>query len=406
MSRFDLQTDAAAKLPTTDAFDFLAPPRIVFGWGRRAEVGGLAASLGRRAFVVTGSKTLQVNGTLAAIFGMLEKHGVMPLPVAHIAREPLVADVDQATAAVCGHGIRAGDFVIAIGGGSAMDLAKAVAAMATNREGTSVADYLEGVGKGLNLLTPPLPVLAVPTTAGTGSEATKNAVISSLDPPYKKSLRHDAMIPRIVLVDPELTVPVPPHVTAQTGMDAITQLIESFISCRAKPLARALALDGLKRALPAIGEAVRDGSSRSAREAMSYAALVSGMALANSGLGLAHGVAAALGVQANVAHGLACAVMLPPTLKANRTACEQEYAELAHCLPGNVPATTAAAADHFVERIEHLVHELGIPRSLSQLGVKSSQIPALVAGSRGNSLSGNPRPIHDAELTEILETIL
>ena len=389
-----------------DAFDFLAPPRIVFGWGRRSEVGSLAASLGRRAFVVTGSKTLKTNGTIAGLFAELVKHGVTPVQLAEIAHEPLVMDVDQAAMIVRDFEDRDGDFVLAIGGGSAIDLGKAVAAMAVNREGASVADYLEGVGKGLKLSPPPLPVLALPTTAGTGSEATKNAVISSLDPPYKKSLRHDAMLPRIVLVDAELTVSVPPHVTAQTGMDAITQLIETFISCRSKPIPRALALDGLKRALPAIREAFWNGSSRPAREAMSYAALLSGMALANSGLGLAHGVAAALGIHANVPHGLACAVMLPPTLKANRAVCEQAYADLAQCLPGDVPASTAAAADHFVEQIDQLVSGLNIPRRLSQLGVKRSQIPALVAGSHGNSLSGNPRPIGDAELTEILEAML
>src|SRR5262249_46550516 len=153
---------------------------------------------------------------------------------------------------------------------------------ATNCEGASVADYLEGVGKGLKLSAPPLPTLALPTTAGTGSEATKNAVISSHAPAYKKSLRADAMVPRVVLLDPELTVSTPPHITAQTGMDAITQLIESFISCKTKPMTRALAIDGLRRALPAIREAVQNGSSQPAREAMAYAALLSGMALANS----------------------------------------------------------------------------------------------------------------------------
>src|SRR5262249_50269566 len=149
-------------------------------------------------------------------------------------------------------------------------------------------------------------------------EATKNAVISSIEPPFKKSLRSDLMVPRVVLVDPELSVSVPPAVTAQTGIDAITQLIESYISRRATPIPRAMAVQGLQLALPAIGEAFENGNSRPSREAMSHAALLSGMALANSGLGMAHGVAAALGVHCNVPHGLACAVMLPVALRVNR----------------------------------------------------------------------------------------
>ena len=153
-----------------------------------------------------------------------------------------------------------GDFLLAVGGGAAIDLAKAIAAMATNHESPTVKDYLEGVGRGLTITRPPLPVLAMPSTAGTGAEATKNAVISSYDPPFKKSLRDDRLMPRIALVDPELTVTVPPQVTAASGMDAITQLIESYVSRKAQPIPRALAVQGLKMAVPAIVEAVENGS--------------------------------------------------------------------------------------------------------------------------------------------------
>jgi alcohol dehydrogenase class IV len=304
----------------------------------------------------------------------------------------------------------ADDFVLAIGGGSAIDLAKAAAAMATNGDGASVRDFLEGVGRGLSIERPPLPLVAMPTTGGTGSEATKNAVVSSHHPTFKKSLRSDRMIARIVLVDPELSVSVPPNVTAQTGMDAITQLIESYISRRAQPIPRALAVEGLKRALPAIVEAVHDGTSRRAREAMAHAALLSGVALANSGLGMAHGVAAALGVVCDVPHGLACAVMLPAALKANREVAAYGLAEL-HWATAEVDRSRLsgdihAAANAFINGIERICIDIGIPAHLSEIGVRPDQIPALVRQSRGNSLSGNPRDISDDELTSLLTDML
>ncbi|HZZ27331.1 MAG TPA: iron-containing alcohol dehydrogenase [Pirellulales bacterium] len=391
-------------------YDFLAPPRIVFGWGRRREIGTLAASLGRRAFVVTGSRTLEKNGTLDELLRLLEAAGVEPLHVASISHEPEVGDVDRLTAALVEQHASAGDFVIGLGGGSAIDLAKAAAAIATNRDSTTVTDYLEGVGRGLKIVQPPLPLLAVPTTAGTGSEATKNAVISSYNPPFKKSLRSDLMLPRIVLIDPELTTSAPATVTAHTGMDAITQLIESYISRRAKPLPRALCVQGIQLALPALPEAVRNGSCRWAREAMSQAALLSGMALANSGLGLAHGLAAALGAECHVSHGLACAVMLPVALKANRDVAEKELAALAraaglYATKESSFGNQSAAVYAFVQHMESLVTELGIPTRLRDLQVRREQIPALVAGSHGNSLAGNPREISDDELTLILETM-
>ncbi len=393
-------------------YDFLASSKIVFGWGRRREVGGLARELGRRAFIVTGARRLQTDGVIAELSAALAAIGVEPIHLAEIHCEPEVGDVDQAATALKDYRSGEGDFVLAIGGGSAIDLGKAVAAMATNGEGASVSEFLEGVGKGLTIDRPPLPVLAMPTTGGTGSEATKNAVISSRDPPFKKSLRSEKMIPRAVLVDPELSVSVPPKVTAQTGMDAITQLIESYISRRAQPIPRALAVQGLQFALPAIVEAVENGSSRPAREAMAQAALLSGMALANSGLGMAHGVAAALGIVCNVPHGLACAVMLPAALRANRdVACaelatlERSVAQPSYTGDSRLP-NEESAADAFISRIERICQTIGIPRRLSDVGVQSEQIPALVAQSRGNSMSGNPRDLSNEELAEIMVKML
>jgi alcohol dehydrogenase class IV len=189
-------------------------------------------------------------------------------------------------------------------------------------------------------------------------------------------------------------------------MDAITQLVESYVCRFSRPIPQALAVDGLRRALPALAVAVKNGESRPARESMAHAALLSGMALANSGLGLAHGVAAALGVTARVPHGLACAVMLPVALRVNRETSQSRLAELARATLGGVYSSDAAAAEAFIERIDRLAEEVGVPKRLGELGVRREQIPELVRGSRGNSMNGNPRQLDDEELTRLLEDLL
>lgn len=387
-------------------FEFFSPQRIVFGWRRRAEVGEAAKSLGRRAWIVVGSRTLERSGVIAELQKSLSAAGVEGERLAAIDHEPLTTDVDEAVAAVKSAGVRGGDFLLAVGGGSAIDLAKAVAALAPQTEQAGVRDYLEGVGRGLKLTAEPLPILAMPTTGGTGTEATKNAVISSYDPLFKKSLRDARLVPRVVLVDPELSVSLPPATTAWTGMDAITQLIEAYITKNARPLPQSLCLEGLRMALPAVERAVRDGTDREAREAMAQAALLSGMALANSGLGLAHGVAAALGVHCRVPHGLACAVMLPAALAANREIAQASLARLARYALDVRTDDDAEAAAALVDYVNGLCKRLQVPTQLSALGVAKDQLPALVSGSHGNSLNGNPRPIGDEELTQILENML
>jgi alcohol dehydrogenase class IV len=387
-------------------FDLLVPGRTIFGWGRRVEAGQLARTLGNRAFLVSGSRSLERSGQFAQIEESLQRAGVSVVRLATISHEPLVSDVDDCVDQLRQSHPAEGDLVVALGGGSAIDLAKAVAALATNRHGNSVKEFLEGVGSGLKIESPPLPVLAIPTTAGTGSEATKNSVISSNDPPFKKSLRSELMVPRIVLIDPELTVPLPPKVTAQTGMDAITQLIESYLSKRAQPIPQALAESGLRLALRSIETAVTDGANREAREAMAYAAYLSGIALANSGLGMAHGVAAALGIHCDVSHGLACAVMLPAALRVNRDVRLAEIARLARLEADHRSIDDGEAADRFIARIEELTQRIGIPSRLTEIGVRKEQIPELVTGSRGNSMDGNPRAITDDELERLLKGLL
>ncbi|MEW4530255.1 iron-containing alcohol dehydrogenase [Maioricimonas sp. JC845] len=387
-------------------YDLQLPRRVVFGWGRRTELASLAAELGRRAFLITGSRTLAATGLVDEIREQLHAAGVDTIPVGQITHEPEVHDVDQTVTRLLEHQPADGDLVIGLGGGSAIDLAKAVAALATNRHGNSVRDFLEGVGSGLTIDHPTLPFIAVPTTAGTGSEATKNSVISCYDPPFKKSLRSPRMVADAVLIDPELTVSVPAGVTAATGMDAITQLIESDISARTQPFTRALCLEGLQRALPAIVTAVEQPSNRPAREAMSHAAFLSGMALANSGLGLAHGVAAALGVHCRTPHGIACAVMLPAALRVNRDVRRDDLAHLGRLLTDCQSNDPDELADTFIKHIEALCRRIGIPGTLSELGVQREQIAEIVPSSHGNSMRGNPKQLTDDELTALLEKML
>jgi alcohol dehydrogenase class IV len=389
------------------AYDFVAPPKIVFGWGRRRELGKIARPLGRRAMILSGMPAGVAADVLGEIRELLFAHDIEPILVETILHEPEVQDVDRVARELRGNSSNRSCFLLAIGGGAAMDLAKAAAAVATNRQSHTVADYLENVGRGLKIIDPPMPVLAMPTTAGTGAEATRNAVISSYDPPFKKSLRDDRILPRIALVDPELTVSVPPDVTAASGMDAITQLIESYISRKAQPIPQALAVQGLRLAVPAIAEAVENGKSRSARERMSHAALLSGMALANSGLGLAHGIAPALGIHCRVPHGMACAVMLPSALRVNRDVRQAELATLARHVFGILHSVPdAEAADLMIEKIDALCRKVGVPPRLADVGVLHDQIPAIVKSSRGNSMSGNPRDVSDADLTRLLEKLL
>ncbi|MDA7527421.1 iron-containing alcohol dehydrogenase [Planctomicrobium sp.] len=386
----------------TIQFQFLSPGKVLFGCGQRKLLGGIARDLGQRAVLVSGSRTLQSSSDWTDILADLNDSDVEMVCQIECRREPTIADVDSAVKSISSS--TAGvDLIIGIGGGAALDLAKALSAMLTNRHGNSVRGFLEGVGSGLEITQPPLPMIAVPTTAGTGSEATKNAVISVDDPPCKKSLRSEKMIPDVVIIDPELTVSVSPQVTAESGMDAITQLIESYISNRSTPLTQALCNEGLKHAIPNIERAYRDGTNIEARSAMSYAAYLSGVALANSGLGMAHGVAAALGAICDVPHGLACATLLPIALRTNQNSSRKEQVVLGKLFVKNPHLSKSDAIDASINHIQQLCDSLSIPRTLSEIGVKKSDVLSIVSGSRGNSMNGNPRQLSDTELMQILE---
>jgi alcohol dehydrogenase class IV len=382
-------------------FEFATAGRIVFGPGAVAELPAAARGLGTRALVVTGRD----EDRWAAHFDALSAYGLTCATYA-VPGEPTLDLVRAGVERVREH--RA-DLVVAIGGGSAIDAGKAIAALATNPG--DALDYLEVVGKGQPLAAAPLAVIAVPTTAGTGAEVTRNAVLGVPEQRVKVSLRSALMLPRVAIVDPDLTLDLTPAITAWTGLDAITQLIEPYVSSRANPLVDALCLEGLRRAAGAVRRAYRDGGDRDAREGMSLASLFGGLALANAGLGAVHGLAGPIGGRVTAPHGAICGALLPHVTAANLHALEtrapdhparQRYDVIARTLTGR----DDARASDGVEWIRLLVAALGIP-SLGTYGLGSADVDALVEQARrASSMKANPIVLTAKELREALEAAM
>ena len=392
--------------PAGEAWEFVAPQRILFGHGLVAEAGAVAAAFGREAWLVLGRRSAAAGGHADAVEAAVRAAGLPTRIVARSAGEPAIDQVAAALAGLPAEG-RERAVVVALGGGSTIDLAKAVAALATNASGpdaeAAVVDHLEGVGRGLPIARPPLPLVAIPTTAGTGAEATRNAVISCPRRRIKKSMRSPLMVPRAAIVDPALTVSCDRATTAASGLDCITQLIESFICRVRRPLTRALVLEALPRAVAALPRVLADPADLEARAAMSHAALVSGIALTNSGLGLAHGVAAALGVECGTPHGTACALMLPIALRVNHAVAAADLAALERAVDPAASAVPDVAAGAFIRRIEALCEVAGTPRRLRDAGLAAERVGWLVANSGGASMRGNPVQLEESALRAVLE---
>jgi alcohol dehydrogenase class IV len=378
-----------------DRFEWTGPTQVVFGCGVVARLPEWCSELGRRVLVVTGRA-----GRAEDVVMMLKGAGVMVTPFA-VEGEPTVAmmEAGREVARVAGC-----DWVLGLGGGGAVDAGKALAALVANKG--PVLEYLEVIGKGLPLEQKPLPYVAVPTTAGTGAEATRNAVLASPEHGVKVSLRHAWMLPRLALVDPELAVTVPPEVTATTGMDALTQLLEAWVGLRANPMTDALCREGVERAVRSLRRVVADGRDLAARSDMALAALLSGMALANAGLGAVHGFAAPLGGKWGIAHGAVCAALLPAVWEVNLAALRQRgeaaqlerFRQAARWLTGRADAR----AEEGVEWLRELVRDLRIP-GLAALGVTAGDWGDLIPlARRASSMRGNPLELTEEELTRCL----
>ncbi len=381
------------------SFDFSTAPRILFGLGKIAEVGDILRSYGRKVYILSG---LPEGADLVKLLQVVKKSG-LGWQVDFVTEEPTVSTISGFLDHL--HTYRP-DVVIGFGGGSAMDAAKATAALSTNQG--EMFDYLEIIGRGRPLTEAPLPMIAIPTTAGTGSEVTRNAVINDPEQKIKASLRSPLLIPKVALVDPELTQSMPPHITASTGMDAITQLIEPLTSNRSNPFTDALCREGLGRAARSLREAFVNGDNLEARQDMAFASLLSGIALANAKLGVVHGFASVLGGMYHAPHGAICARLLPfcvdanykaLNLRENKNPAIVKYREIAKIVTGQPEATF----DDGINWLHQLSRELSI-KPLRQIGLDRGFFEEIIQQTKkASSTQGNPITLSDKELMEIIE---
>lgn len=371
-------------------FEFASVARIVFGRGEAKRVRDIVGAMGRRPLVV-------FNG-----------HGVEHVADGVTVRqkgEPTVGDIDAAVAVAIREKC---DVVVGFGGGSAIDTAKAVAGLVTN--GGSVVDYMEVVGKGTKIAKPALPWVAVPVTAGTGAEVTRNAVVGWPEKKFKASVRSELLMARVAVVDPELGVGVPRDVTAASGMDALCQCIESYLSKNANPMTDGLAIEGIKLAAKCLKRAWEHGDDLDAREGMAQAAVISGITLTNAGLGAVHGFAAPLGANFPVPHGVVCGALLPAVMEANvraawgggNEAVVRKYGEVARALTGDRGAT----AEDGVKFVTGLVQEMGIPKLRRYRLDEGSTGPMVELARRASSMRYNPVDLPDDVLRHVLLSAL
>ncbi len=382
-------------------FEFATASRIIFGPGTVTELGPMARAIGRRAFVLTGKDKIRHAGAINDLEG-----AGLRCTLFGVASEPTVELVREGAAL-----FRASEceLLIAIGGGSVLDAGKAIAALAANPE--DVLEYLEVIGRGRPLTQQPRPLIAVPTTAGTGSEVTRNAVLGSPEHGVKASLRGPMMLPRVAIIDPQLTLGLPPSVTASTGLDALTQLIEPYVCLRANPVTDALCFDGLREVKRSLERAWANGLDAAARAGMSYASLLGGLALANAGLGVVHGFAAPVGGMFDAPHGAVCAAILPNGMEANIRALRARDPEsdvLARYLTVAQVLTSdaSAQAEDGTEWVRKLVRTLKVP-GLSKYGIGPQNLEDIVGkAARASSMKANPVELTRDELAAVLEKSL
>jgi alcohol dehydrogenase class IV len=383
------------------SFDHFSVPRIVFGGGQIARVAELARLLGQRPLIIfNGPDELQ-----ARVGGLLKSAGIQSQALRQ-RREPTAQDVDAGVELARRESC---DLLIGLGGGSAIDAAKATAGLLAN--GGAAFDYMEVVGRGLKITRPAIPWIAIPTTAGTGAEATRNAVISAPEHRFKASIRGEQLLARIALIDPQLQTGVAPPVTANSGMDALCQCIEAYTSIGSQPITDALALHGAALAARSLLRAYENGSDLIAREEMAMSALLSGIALTNAGLGAVHGLAAPLGANFPAPHGAVCAALLPHVIRANIVALREasashpslaRYAAVGRALLADHRCDDDRAIAAAVEIPARLARDLRIT-SLRQFGVSEADVPNIIELARkSSSMRYNPVQLSDAALGEVL----
>ena len=378
--------------------EFYAPGKIIFGPGGLSQVGAEAKRLGSKVLIVLGKSAMKKSGALDRLTHLLIENNLEYVIYENVPSDPTVETIDNGTSLARKENC---NLVIALGGGSVLDTGKAISAMVTN-EG-SVADYQEIEGKGRKFKTKTLPFIAIPTTSGTGSEATKNAVITNTEFSLKKSIRDPMLIPEVALVDPELTLSLPPHITADCGGDALTQCIESYLGKKSQEITDALSLHAIGLIGKSLVKAVKDGKNLEARKDMAMAALLSGLCLSNSGLGAVHALSHPLGVYYKIPHGLSCAVLLPYVMEYNLPVVTKKLAKIAQSLGEDISLLSETeAAQRAVERIKEILSQAGIKSNLSEWEIKEEDFSQLIKGAKGGSLNNNPRNTSDEDLIELL----
>lgn len=378
-------------------FEFATATQIIFGAGTINEIGGIAANFGKRALVVTGCAQTYVTPMLKVLaWKNIETvcFSVCEEPTTELVRR----GVQEATANQC-------DFIIGFGGGSALDTGKAIAALLAN--GGDLLNYLEVIGSGKSLTKRAAPFIAIPTTAGTGTEVTRNAVLKSPEHHVKVSLRSALMLPHVALVDPELTYTLPPEITASTGLDAFTQVIEPFVCNAPNPMTDAICREGIRRVARSLRQACEHGNDAAAREDMAVASLFGGLALANAKLGAVHGFAAPIGGMFPAPHGAVCARLLPIVIDINVRALRERFPqseslERYHEIARILTESDVALAEDGVEWIQELCNALDVP-PLSAYNMRREDIPGLVEqAAKASSMKGNPITLMAEEMQEIL----
>lgn len=380
-------------------YEFATSNKIIFGKGSFDSLKEETKAIGKKVLIVTGKRFLKGSGLKERLEEILISNGIEWVYFDGVPSDPEVGLVDKGRRVAKENGC---DFVIGIGGGSSIDVAKAVAVLFDKPLRT--IDYINGAKIGKK----GIPCIAIPTTSGTGSEVTKNSVLTDPERRAKRSLRENVILPDIAIVDPVLTLTLPPNLTAWTGLDALVQAIESYVSKGSNILTDSIALQASTLILKNLPVAVKNGENLEAREAMSIGSMMAGMALANARLGAVHGLAHPLGINYRIHHGLICGVLLPAVMRFNMPVVEKKYANIYRTIePSSQGLSDKECAIKLLETIENLLDSLNVPRRLRDFGVKEEDLEDIAAQSQSSeSLKANPRTATPEDLVSIMKDIL
>lgn len=381
-----------------DTFEFSLPTKIIFGWGSLEKLGKEASNLGSKAILITGRKSLKEAGILDNVIKDLDEHEVRLILFSDVEVDPSIETIDKAVSVAKKEGC---NLVIGIGGGSVLDTAKSVSGLIN--ENGEVKEYLAGK----EIQNDTAPFIAVPTTAGTGSEVTKNAVITDKERRIKISFRSFKLIPKIALVDPSLTVTMPKKLTSASGMDALSHAIEAYLSKNSNEITDSLAATSIRLIGENLLGAFNEGSNKEYRENMMFASVLAGMAFANAGLGLVHALSHPLGPRFNIPHGVACALMLPYVMEFNILGRLGKISEIASLLGENVENRMDTSHIIAIEKVRSLVQQVGLPTKLTQIGFTKKNIESIVEDTKfSGSLRFNPRTVTPQDIENILKKAL